>query len=126
MKLKILSALLLVSTFPVYMEWGTDQSTFLIEAEWILVKKITTNPAEVLHPLTVLPLMGQIWLLILIFKKSYRNWHYYVSIGLLATLIGMVSLTGILSKNLWTILSVIPFWVLSGWIFTTIRSKNME
>ncbi len=115
---------MLASTFTVYLEWGTDQSSFLIEAEWTVFKKITSTPLEVLHPFTVLPLIGQIWLLMLILKTSYRNWQYYVSIGLLASLIGMISLSGILSINLWTIISVTPFWVLSGWIFLTIKSKK--
>jgi hypothetical protein len=59
-----------------YLQWGGGNSMFLFQAEGEVFIKLFTNPAEALHPLTILPMLGQIILLITIFqKKALRHTH---------------------------------------------------
>nr|WP_255777939.1 hypothetical protein [Mariniradius sediminis] len=98
------------------MEWGQGQHSFLFQAEAELFSKLVSNPADVIHPLTVLPLMGQILLLVTLFQKKPSKILTYLGIAGLGLLFGMMVLAGIFGGNIKIILSTLPFLGTAAWV----------
>ena len=126
MKPKILNALLVLTSLLGYLEWGKDNKQFLFQAEVEIVSKLFTDPTSVIHPLTLLPLAGQLLLLITLFQKSPNKLLTFIGIGGLSLLRGLMLFIGIISLNLKILCSTLPFLVLG---FITIQhhlspSKN--
>jgi hypothetical protein len=82
-------ALLIASGFG-YLEWGQDQRAFFFEMEWTVFEKLLSNPSSVIHPLIILPLLGQSFLLWALFKSSNSNWVLKSGIYLLLPLFLLV------------------------------------
>ena len=121
MKNKIIYLFLLVSSLIVYLEWGQHNHSFLFQAEISLFLNILKNPIATLHPLTIIPLIGQVLLLIIFFQKKTNPAMLYTSLGCLGILIGFILLVGIFSLNFKIIGSTIPFIICSIW---SIKQKN--
>lgn len=113
MKSRILNALLIITSLLGYLEWSGDSHSFLFQAEVEVFKKLFTDPLSVLHPFTILPLLGQILLLITIFQKVPSKRMTFWGIGCLGLLLGFMSFIGILAKNTNIILSTIPFFLIA-------------
>lgn len=92
-----------------YLEWGEDQRQFLFQMEAQILKLLFTDPASVLHPLILLPLTGQVLLLISLFQMKPRKILVFTGLGLLAVLLLLVLFTGIVSRHWWTVVSTLPF-----------------
>lgn len=121
MKNKILNALLIITSLIGYLEWSGDNHTFLFQAEAEIVYKILTNPTAVIHPFILLPLVGQILLLITLFQKSPGKILTYISIGSLGILLGFMFIIGLISLNFKILFSTIPFLIVS---FLTLRNQK--
>ena len=80
MKSKILNLTLILTSLIGYLEWGQDMSMFLFQGELDVISKLFTDPLSVLHPFTLLPLLGQILLLITLFQKNPSKVLTYVGI----------------------------------------------
>lgn len=119
--LKILIAGILISSLFAYLEWGKGGHSFLFEVEYTVISKIFTKPIEVLHPLVIIPLIGQILLIISLFHKKPSKKLVITAIAALALLILIILVAGILSKNYKIALSVTPFL-----IFTYFIIKNLN
>ena len=117
-KVKILTALLIISSLFGHLEWGQNNQMFLFQAEAEIVTKIFTDPLSVLHPFTVLPFLGQVLLLITLFQKKPGKILTYVGIGCIGILIVLMFFIGCISLNFKILLSTLPFLVLA---FLTIR-----
>lgn len=74
MKARLLNLLLLLTPMIAYMEWGADQSIFLIEVEIIVLKKAFTEPESIIHFMIILPILGQLGLIANIFLKQDKKW----------------------------------------------------
>ena len=61
---RLLHALLLLTSLFGYLEWGEDRRMFLFQVEWEVIARALEAPLAVLHPLVVLPLAGQLLLLV--------------------------------------------------------------
>lgn len=109
MKAKILNALLIISSLFGYLEWGQNNHTFLFQAESDIFVKLFTEPESIIHPFTVLPLLGQILLLITLFQKTPGKWMTFAGMGGIAVLLVLMFLAGILGTNVKIILSTLPF-----------------
>ncbi|MCA0238861.1 MAG: hypothetical protein LCH81_20980 [Bacteroidetes bacterium] len=109
MRSKIYNALLLVTSLFGYLRWGGGNSTFLFEAEAEVFKKMFSNWSEVIHPFTILPLLGQALLLITIFQRTPGKMLTYISIGCLGILLCFICLVGLLARDVKVVLSTIPF-----------------
>ena len=118
MKSKLLNALLIISSLFGYLEWGKGQKTFLFQIEAELFSKIFKDPLSVIHPFVILPLLGQILLIITLFQKSPGKILTYVGIGGLGILMALVFLVGCLNFNLKILSSAVPFMILG---YFTIR-----
>lgn len=123
MKNSQLKILLLISTFIAYLEWGTDQSSFIVQSEWEVLKKVPEDPLSLLHPFILLPVAGQLLLLFDIIKKNKGKKLSVIAIVLMSFLYLMILFIGLLDMNFKKILSALPFFILS---FVIIRSKNTK
>lgn len=109
MKHKFLNSLLIVTSLIGYLEWSGDSHTFLFQAESEVLSKLFTDPIAAIHPFTILPLAGQVLLLITLFQKKPSKALTYTGIGGLGLLLAFMLLVGILALNYKIILSTIPF-----------------
>jgi hypothetical protein len=117
-KLKQLNILLIITSLLGYLEWGNNQHSFLFEAEMEVLSKLFSEPLSVLHPLTILPMLGQLLLLITLFLKKPSKLLNYTGIICLSLLLVMVLLTGLVSLNYKIICSTLPFFVT---VFYTVK-----
>lgn len=112
-KKRVLILLLFLSTFFGYLEWGDDQSSFLIETELEIFSKGIKDPLSVLHPFTLIPFIGQILLLISLFQKVPKKWLVIAAIIGLGLLFGLILFIGIIGPNWKILVSSLPFWLFS-------------
>lgn len=113
MKVKLLSALLILTSLMGYLEWGQGQHLFLLQAEGEIMIKLWTDPKSVLHPLISMPLLGQILLAITIVQRTPSRTLFYLGTGSLLILLGLMFLIGIISFNLKILFSTLPFLAMS-------------
>lgn len=124
MKAKLLNLGLILSSFIGYLEWGADQSNMLILMEWELIKLFVTDPLSALHPFTIIPMLGQILLLITLFQKTPDRLLTYLGLGFLSLLLLMVLLVGFLAMNFMIIASALPFVVIG--VLTLMHLRKMK
>lgn len=113
MKSKLLNCLLIITSLLGYLEWSGNSHAFLFQTEGEIFSKLFTDPSSVLHPFTILPMLGQLLLLITLFQKTPSKTLTYISIGGLGLLLIFMLAIGILSLNYKIIVSTIPFIVVS-------------
>ncbi|GAB4210166.1 MAG: hypothetical protein Fur0023_22490 [Bacteroidia bacterium] len=113
MKGKLLNILLVVASLIGYLEWGKDNKSFLIEAEFELLKKMFTDPISAVHPFTLIPLLGQILLLITLFQNAPSRKLTYLGISSIGLLLVFMFFIGIIGLNLKILASTLPFIVIS-------------
>lgn len=123
-KSKLLNILLIFTSLFGYLEWGGDNHSFLFQAEGEVLSKIFTDPASVLHPLTVLPMIGQMLLLITLFQKNPGKILTYAGLAGLGILLSFILLVGALSLNFKIMLSAVPFLVLA--VITILHYRKMN
>jgi hypothetical protein len=109
MKPRLLNILLLVSSLFGYLEWGGDNHSFLFEVELEIISKFFINPISLLHPFILLPLFGQIMLLIAVFQKAPGKIFTYLGIATLSLLFGFLFIIGLISLNLMIFVGSLPF-----------------
>lgn len=123
----VLILLLFLSTFFGYLEWGDNQSSFLIETELEIFSKGIKDPLSVVHPFTLIPFIGQILLLISLFQKAPKKWLVIAAIISLGLLFGLILFIGIIGPNWEILLSSLPFWLISILLIREFRtSRNVD
>lgn len=101
-----------------YLEWGGNNSLFLFQAEGEILSKLVSDPGSVLHPFILLPLAGQLLLLMTLFQKIPTRGLTFAGIACIGLLLGFMFLIGLLTLSVKVLLSSLPFLVLA---FFTIR-----
>lgn len=124
MKAKIYNFLLLVTSLFGYLRWGGGNSIFLFQAEADILKKLFTGSTDVVHPFTVLPLTGQLLLLITLFQPQPSKVLTYISIGALGLLLGFMFVIGLLVRDVKVLASVVPFLVVAVWTVRYYRNNK--
>ena len=124
MKTKVLNALLILSSCFGYLEWGRDNSMFLLRGEWDVLQKLFTAPTEVIHPFILLPLAGQILLLITLFQRQPARALTIFGILGIGSLLVFISFIGILSTNDKIFFSTVPFITLAVLQIRNLRVKK--
>ncbi len=109
MKSKLLNIILIITSLFGYLEWGQDNTSFLFEVEYLVLKNIFTTVESVLHPFILIPLFGQIILFFTIFLKKPYRYLTYIGIVSLSLLLGFMFFIGIFSYNLKILISTLPF-----------------
>lgn len=115
MKVKVLNALVVTTSLFGYLEWGKDNHMFLFQAEAEILRKLVSDPQAVIHPFTLLPLFGQIVLLITLFQKKPSRFLTIAGIAGIGLLLGLMFVIGLLSLNLKIIISTLPFLITAVW-----------
>jgi hypothetical protein len=123
MKSKVLNFFLIITSLLGYLEWSGNNHIFLFKAEAAIFSKLFTDPTSVLHPFTILPMLGQMLLLISIVQKTPSKILTFISIGGLGLLLGFMCIVGIISMNFKIIISTIPFIFIS---ILTIKHNMMQ
>lgn len=111
--MKLLRVGLLVSFLCLYLEWGKRQHAFVAQIEWQIISLQKPLLGTFLHPLVLLPFVGQLLMLCTLLTTRPRRWQTRISIVLMGTLAFMILLVGGLSLNWKIILSVLPFWAIA-------------
>ncbi len=109
MKSKLLNAGLVLSSLLGYLEWGGDNSMYLFQMEKDILSKLFSDPASMIHPLIVLPLLGQILLIITLFQKQPKKLLTYLGIAGIGLLLFLMLFIGLLQMNARIVLSTLPF-----------------
>ncbi|TNE65202.1 MAG: hypothetical protein EP344_03115 [Bacteroidetes bacterium] len=123
MKSKFLNLGLILSSLIGYLKWGTDQSMFLFEGERDILVKLFTDPVSVLHPFVLLPLFGQVLLLVTLFQKEPGIRLTYIGMACIGILLLLIFLIGLMNIDHQILLSATPFLVLCIW---TIRHHRAQ
>lgn len=123
MRSRLIIAGLIITSALGYLEYGTGQSTFLLTAELDILRKLFTDPKSVLHPLILLPLFGQMLLLLAMIKPLSSKKLRYSGIGCIAILHLFIFVIGIMSMKWKVFLSVVPFLALA---VTAVRRGSGE
>lgn len=124
MKSKILNSLLIISSFFGYLEWGGKNHTFLFEVEGEIIFKLCNNLNSIIHPFTILPLIGQFLLIITLVQKKPNKLLTYIGIACLGLLLVFMFIIGLISLNYKIIISTVPFIVIA--ILNIIHFKNLK
>lgn len=109
MKARLLNLGLVLTSLLAYLEWGNDNKMFLVQGEWEVISKLFTDPASVIHPLTIIPLLGQIILIGTLFQNKPGRKLTLAGLSGIGTLMLMIFMTGLLSANFKILLSTVPF-----------------
>lgn len=123
MKQKLLHLGLILASLLGYLQWGGGNTMFLFQAEGEVLVKLFTKPAEVFHPLTILPMLGQLMLLITVFQEKPSKILTWSGIVALSSLLALMLVIGFMDMNLRIILSVLPFFILVFFVVKGLRSK---
>lgn len=118
MKVKILNALLIIFSLFGFLKWGKDHQMFLFQIEAEIFSKIFKDPISVIHPFIILPVLGQIFLLLTLIQKNPSKIMTYIGIGGIGILMALVFLIGCLNINFMILFSTIPFLIVA---YITIR-----
>lgn len=109
MKGRLLTLLLLISSLIVYLIWGNDNCNYLWEMEITLFKKAIQAVKHLTHPLVLLPLFGQLLLIVSIFKKRAKRIIRFIGMFHLSVLILLIFSIGLFSGNAKISLLSLPF-----------------
>src|SRR5688572_23504700 len=69
---KLLNAALILTSLIGYLEWGGGNHAFLAKVEYDLLFN-NKNPSDLVHPAVLIPLAGQLLLLITLFQNPPRK-----------------------------------------------------
>ncbi|MBN8662977.1 MAG: hypothetical protein J0L83_00265 [Chitinophagales bacterium] len=123
MRHKILNISVVLTSLLGYLQWGGGNTMFLFQAEGEVLLKLFTKPAEVFHPLTILPMLGQLMLLITVFQEKPSKILTWSGIIALSSLLALMLVIGFMDMNPSIIVSVLPFFVLVFFVVKGLRSK---
>jgi hypothetical protein len=113
-KNKLLVVLIIISSLIGYLEWGGGNSAFLFEMEKDVLSKLFTFPNSVIHPLTIFPILGQVMLLVSLFRDPLNKKLVYWGIALIAILLLFILFIGLLELNWKIIVCSLPFALVTG------------
>lgn len=92
-----------------YLEWGGGNEQFLFQIEWDVITKLLSAPASMMHPLVLIPLLGQLLLVYTLFQKQPNKLYTYLGLGGIGVLFLFILVAGLIGKNTKMILFTLPF-----------------
>lgn len=124
MKSKLLNLGLLITSLFGFLEWGKGNEMFLFQIEWELLNKLFIDPMSVLHPFTMLPMVGQLLLAWTLTQQTVSKRLTFLGIASIGILLLLMFAIGAMSFNIQILASTIPFLVLAAWTIKHHRAKN--
>ncbi len=113
---KIINLCLLITSLFGYLEWGKGYHAFLFQAEAEIFLKGINNTESFIHPLVLVPLLGQLILVFTLFQPVASKRLSLIGLACLSLIMLMILLVGILSLNLKIGLSAVPFIATGVWM----------
>jgi hypothetical protein len=103
-----------------YLQWGENQHQFLFQTEAELFRKGWGDPGSVVHPFILLPLFGQLLLLVNAFVARPRKGLIYLGIALIGLLYGLLIIIAFLSSSMLVKVAVFPYSIMAIvlWVLT--------
>ena len=127
MKLKLLNLGLVLTSLIGYLKWGGNNTAFLAEAEAEVLKRLLTEPTAVLHPFTVLPLLGQIFLLFTLFQRRPSRLLSLIGLICIGMLLVLMFLIGIFAPDIAILLSAVTFLLFAAFVIVEIwKSRGSQ
>lgn len=126
MKLKVLNALLILTSLCGYLQWGQNEHLFLFQAEIDIFKKFISDPLSVLHPFILLPFAGQLLLIITLFQKKPSAILTYIAMSALGLLLGFMLLIGVMILNTKIIVCALPFLFITVLTIRELRKQRKQ
>lgn len=124
-RVKFLNLLLLLTSLMGYLQWGGNNHMFLFRIEMEVITGIFSNPLAHIHPFIILPIIGQLFLLITIFQNTPSLILTVSGTLSLTSLLGFIFIIGILSREPKILLSTIPFLTIATYnIWHVIKSRG--
>lgn len=108
---KLLNFLLLLSFQLGYLQWGKDRHAFIFEGTAEIFLKSVKTPQNFLHPAILIPLIGEILILITLFLKKNNRVLTLTGLSCMGLLMLLLLLIGLLDMNIKITLSTIPFFL---------------
>ena len=99
---------------------------FMFQMEAEIFGKLISDPGSVLHPLVLLPLFGQLLLIITLFQARPGKWLTYAGISCIGLLLGFMFVVGLLGFYYKIYLSTLPFIILAIFAIRNIRKEKLE
>jgi cobalamin biosynthesis protein CobD/CbiB len=109
MKAKRINIALVLTSLLGYLEWGRDSSQFLFQAEVDIIRKLFQDPLSVIHPFVILPLFGQLILIITLFQKVPSKRLSFWGVLCLGLLLLFMLIIGLMVMRWRIVISVLPF-----------------
>lgn len=109
MRKKLLNLSLILTSLIGYLEWGRGQSVLLLQAEAEMFSRALTDPAAVIHPLTLLPVLGQLALIFTLFQQIPGKALTYAGIAGIGILFALMFFIGVIELNVRILASTLPF-----------------
>ena len=106
---RIINLILIVTSLLGYLEWGENGKMFLFQLEKDIFLKLFSDPLSVMHPFILLPLIGQLLLIITLFQKEPGKWLSMIGLGCIEILMLVILAIGIMNINFKMFFSTIPF-----------------
>ncbi|MFN3753670.1 hypothetical protein [Flavobacterium sp.] len=116
---------LFLSSFLGHLEWG-KQSEFIFEIEYDLLLQIRDSPEAFLHPFILLPLLGQLILLISLSVPKPKFWLVVTAATGIALLFLLLLFIGLLTWNPKMTLFTLPFLGFYGFLIAQRKKLNFE
>lgn len=126
MPTKILSVLVILASLIGYLEWGQGNHSFLWEAEYDVLKKLGTQPKEVMHPFIIVPIIGQLLLISSLLLKNPIKPLLYIGMICIGLLVGFMLIVGILASNIEIIVSTFPFFIAASILTALLIKKPLQ
>ena len=123
MKRKVMNGLAILSSLFGYLEWGGGNRMFLFQGELEVLGKFVSDPIAAAHPFTLLPLFGQMLLLVTLFQTKPSRLLTFIGLAGLGLLMGFMFLIGLLSFNFKVLISTVPFIVTAVFAIMEARRK---
>lgn len=121
---KLLNICLILTSLIGYLEWGTDNHEFLFQTEYDLLFG-AKSLMDAIHPFVLIPLGGQILLLITLFQKTPNKIITYIALAMLSLLMLFISFIGIITPNIKILLSTVPFIITGVLVIMKNRKKKI-
>ncbi len=100
---------LLVASLLPYLKWGGGHTAFLGQIEYQLLFDQGLQWDALLHPMVMLPLAGQVLLLATLAQRLPNWWLATVALLPVTLLISLVAIGAVLTRNIESMVSVMPF-----------------
>ncbi len=121
-KIKILTILLIISSFIGYLEWPGNNHGFLIVMQYEIIFGKYFDLKNFFHPVILLPLIGEILLIITLFQGKPSKKLLFTGMACLSVIMFIIFIVGITSLNIKIFASSIPFFII-GFIILKMTVK---